>query len=116
MLLLVNSNCISFNSPQDSITIFYRNGNFDSTVSLSCNDLNKMTKRKDIDTIITVSHDEFTRIKMFIKNNTNSTEQSCDARIFLENDSCKICIDAFDCICGKNDICEDLDIIYLLST
>lgn len=114
MLLLVNSNCISFNGPQDFISIVYRNGNFDSTVSISCNDLNKMAKRKDIDTIITVSQDEFKRIKTFIRNNIDSTEQSCDARIILENNSCKICIDAFDCICGKSDICEDLDIIYLI--
>lgn len=115
LLLFVCSNCTSFNNLQDVITIVYCNGDFDNTINISCDELNKISKRIDIDTTIIISQDEFEKIATFIKKNyVTDIKQDCDARMILEHDSCKICIGSLNDICSKKDICEDLNIIYLM--
>lgn len=101
----------------DTIYVSYYPYTFTSNISNPCSTMAEESDKKESDSIIYITQENFDRIKhLFNKNKSTTTKNGCDSRILVKYGNDVICMGTDSCLCAINDtnIGIDLDVMYMI--
>jgi hypothetical protein len=89
---------------KDSITVCYLHGMVETPIRITCESMKESAKQEAYDDTITISANDFEKIKESLKNHKiKKSPYSCDARIIVTTDSFSVCMGDIRCACDLND-------------